>query len=141
MPSLLPGGGRPAGTRSALGLALLMVAAGALHFVIPRSYQRIVPRPLGHARGLVVLSGVAEILAGLLVAVPRTRRVGAWATIVLLAAVWPANFQMALDGGLPGAGFPAGSAVVAWLRVPLQIPMFVWAFGHARAGAAARGDG
>ena len=77
-----------------------MVGAGALHFVIPRSYQRIVPRFLGHAPLLVV--------------------------------VWPANVQMALDGGIPGAGFPTGSPVVAWLRVPLQAPLVVWALRLAR---------
>lgn len=109
-----------------------MVAAGLLHFVIPRSYARIVPRPLGHARGLVAVTGVAEVLAGILLAVPRTRRAGAWMTLGLLLAVWPANIQMAVDGGLAGAPFPAGSAVAAWLRVPLQVPLIVWAYGLAR---------
>ena len=113
-------------------LAAFMVGAGALHFVIPRSYQRIVPRFLGHAPLLVAATGVAEIGAGVLLAVPATRRLGAWLSVVLLVVVWPANVQMALDGGLPGAGFPAGSAVVAWLRVPLQAPLVVWALRQAR---------
>ena len=109
-----------------------MVAAGLLHFVIPRSYARIVPRPLGHARALVAVSGVAEIGAGMLIAVPRTRRLGAWMALVLLLAVWPANFQMALDGGVAGAGFPADSALLSWVRVPLQVPMLLWAYRQAR---------
>jgi uncharacterized membrane protein len=109
-----------------------MVAAGLLHFVIPHSYQRIVPRLLGHARLLVAVSGAVEILAGVLLAVPRTRRVGAWLTLVLLVVVWPANVQMALDGGILGAGFPANSALLSWLRVPLQLPLLVWAYRQAR---------
>jgi uncharacterized membrane protein len=118
---------------SRAGLAALLVAAGVLHFVIPRSYQRIVPRFLGHAPLLVAVSGVAELAAGALVAVPRTRRLGAGLAFVLFLVVWPANIQMALDGGLPDAGFPAGSALVAWLRVPLQVPLLVWAWREARA--------
>jgi len=106
----------------------VLVAAGILHFVVPRGYQRIVPRVLGHAPLLVAASGVAEIVAGLLVAVPRTRRLGAALAFAIFLIVWPANIQMALDGGLPDAGSFAGSALVAWMRVPLQVPLLVWAW-------------
>lgn len=109
-----------------------MVAGGLLHFVMPRGYERIVPRALGHAPLLVAVSGVAEVLAGALIAVPRTRRTGATLAFVVLLLVWPANVQMALDGGLPDAGFPGGSAAVAWARVPLQLPLLVWAWRVAR---------
>lgn len=111
-----------------------MVSAGSMHFVVPRSYARIVPRALGHARAVVAVTGLAEVAAGALLAVPRTRRVGAWATLVLLACVWPANVQMALDGGLAGAGFPLDSPVLAWVRVPLQIPLLVWAWRQTASG-------
>ncbi len=104
-----------------------------LHFLIPRSYQRIVPRPLSSAApALVTVSGALEILAGVLLAVPRTRRMGAWLAVTLLVGVWPANIQMALDGGLAGAGFPAGSRALSWLRVPLQLPLIVWAYRQTR---------
>ena len=103
-----------------------------MHFVVPRTYQRIVPRSLGHASVLVAASGVLEMGAGVLLAVPATRRLGAWLSVVLLVAVWPANIRMALDGGIPDAGFPANSPVVAWLRVPLQVPLVLWALRLAR---------
>ncbi len=111
-----------------------MVGAGALHFVIPSSYARIVPRVLGtgNARALVRASGAVEMVAGVLLVVPRTRRLGAWVTAALLVAVFPANVQMALDGGIPGEGFPLGSPVVAWLRLPVQVPLVWWAWAHTR---------
>jgi uncharacterized membrane protein len=109
------------------------VSAGCLHFAIPRAYQRIVPRPLASAApALVAVTGGLEILAGVLLAVPRTRRVGGWTAVAVLVAVWPANVQMALEGGIEGAGFPAGSAVVSWLRVPVQLPLIVWAYRQTR---------
>ncbi len=109
------------------------MSAGSLHFAIPRSYQRIVPRPLGSAApALVAVTGGLEILAGALVAVPRTRRLGGWIAVAVLVAVWPANLQMAVDGGIEGAGFPGGSALVSWLRVPLQLPLIVWAYRQTR---------
>ena len=53
-----------------------MTAAGSLHFVLPDTYARIVPSGLGDDRALVAASGLAEVAAGALLAIPRTRRLG-----------------------------------------------------------------
>lgn len=111
-------------------LAALMVGAGTLHFVVPRGYEPLIPPVLGAPRPWVYASGIAEIAAGALLAVPRTRRLGAWAVVGVLAAVLPGNIWMALQGGYPGARGPAGDPVIAWLRVPLQIPLILWALSH-----------
>ena len=117
---------------TALALAAFLFAAGVGHFVAPRSYQKIVPRLLGDPAFWVRWSGVAELLCAALVAHPRTRRLGAGAAVVLLVGVFPANVKMALDGGIPGEPFPLGSAVVAWARLPVQIPLILWAWRLAR---------
>ncbi len=117
---------------SPLALAAFMGTAGVLHFVVPESYARIVPGVFGYPRALVAVTGVAEIVAAGLLGVGRTRRVGAWLSMGLLVVVFPANIKMALDGGLEGHGFPLGSPVVAWLRLPLQVPLVVWAWRVAR---------
>ena len=90
------------------------------------------PRPIGHAAFLVAASGVLEIGAGVLVAIPSTGCVVAWLSLVLLVAVWSANNEMAFDAGLPGAGFPTNSALLPWLPVPLQVPLVLWALRQAR---------
>jgi uncharacterized membrane protein len=110
-----------------LGIAGLMAGSGTLHLVAPGLYRRIVPRVLGHADAVVVLSGVCELVCAALLLVPATRRVGAYATAGLLVAVFPANLQMAVDGGLGDASCPVNSAVAAWLRLPLQVPLVLWA--------------
>ena len=117
-------------------LAALLLGTGSLHFVVTSSYERIVPPVLGsdNARSLVLVSGAAQIAAGALLTVPRTRRLGAGLAAALFVVVFPANVQMALDGGITGAGFPLGSPVVAWLRLPLQVPLVWWALGHTRRG-------
>lgn len=117
-------------TVSRLALAGFMVLAGTMHFVRPGFYDRMIPEALGDPRFWTVVSGLAEITGGVLVAIPRTRRVGGWFTVALLVVVLPGNVKVALDGGLPGAGWYA-EPVVAWLRIPLQIPLIVWALSHA----------
>lgn len=116
-------------TASRLALAGLMIGAGTLHFVVPRAYDRMVPRALGRPRPWTLASGVAEITAGVLLAVPRTRRAGAWFTAALLVGVLPANVDAAVRGGMPARGW-LGSATAAWLRLPLQIPLIWWALRH-----------
>ncbi|MDQ6846201.1 MAG: hypothetical protein M3019_01245 [Candidatus Dormibacteraeota bacterium] len=110
------------------GLAALVAGSGVLHLLVPQPYERIVPAPLLAWRSqLVAVSGGAEIVCAVLLVTPRTRRIGAYATALLFVVVFPANVQMALDGGVPGAGFPFNSGAVAWLRLPLQVPLIGWA--------------
>ena len=85
---------------SRTGLAAFMAVAGAAHFVIPEFYERIVPRVLGHERLLVRATGVAELACAMLLARRRTAAFGGWATATLFVVVFPANVQMALDGGV-----------------------------------------
>ncbi len=114
--------------RSRLGLAAFMTGAGVTHFVVPGFYERIVPRWIGHEKAVVRYSGIAELLCGALVAVPRTKRLGAWFTVIVLLVVYPANIQMAAEAGKPGNA----EEWLAWLRLPLQLPMVRWAHRHAR---------
>jgi uncharacterized membrane protein len=62
------------------------------------------------------------------VASPRTRRAGALAAAGLFVAVFPANVQMARDW----RDRPAPLRLAAYLRLPLQIPLIVWALRVSR---------
>jgi uncharacterized membrane protein len=112
----------------------MYVVAGVLHFVVPELYVQIVPPVFPAALALVYLSGLAEIAVGIGLLLPRTRRYGAWATVALLVAIFPANVYMATHGvvieGLPGGGDP--SAAVRWGRLPLQGVLILWALWYTR---------
>jgi uncharacterized membrane protein len=99
--------------------------AGIMHFVIPRTYQSIVPDYLPAHRALVYASGVAEIAGGIAVLHPRTRRAGSWWSIATLLGVFPANVHMALHPDRYTA-IPGGRvALIA--RLPLQGVFIAWA--------------
>ncbi len=118
---------RPA-DRRARGLAAFIGTAGVLHFVRPELFDAIVPDWMpGSKRAVTLVSGAVELTGAVLVANPRTRRLGALWCLLTFMAVYPANIQSALDGGIAGADPPFDSAAVAWLRLPLQMPLFVWA--------------
>ncbi len=110
-----------------------MGGSGVLHFVAPGPYRGIVPAPLrGQAAAVVALSGACELICVALLAGPRTRRLGALATAALLVAVFPANIQMALDSGRGWAPSALTGAILAWLRLPLQAPLILWALSFRR---------
>ena len=106
----------------AVVLGTFITVAGLAHFVAPAFFDDIVPPwlPPG-ARLWTYASGVAELVVGPMLLVPRWRRAGGWAAIVLLVAVYPANLYMAWDW----RDRPLGEQVVAWARLPLQF-VLVW---------------
>ena len=108
----------------------VFVFAGVMHFVIPRTYQRIMPPYLPRHRELVYASGVAEIAGGLGLMPRRTRRAAGWWLIATLIAVFPANLHMALHpDDFPGV---PGGKVSLWARLPVQAVFIAWVRGAMR---------
>lgn len=103
-------------------LGIVFVVAGANHFLQPRIYLGIMPPYLPQPLFLVYLSGVAEMVGGLGVLWPRTRRMAGWGLIALLVAVFPANIYM-LSSGYPGVPTWA-----LWLRLPMQGVLMAWVY-------------
>ncbi len=114
------------------GLVGLLAGAGVLHFLVPRPYDTIVPRWLpGRARRWTQASGLAELACAVAIAVPRSRRIGAAAAAALLVGVFPANLQMAWDW----RGRGPVARLVAFGRLPLQVPLVLWALAVRRSSA------
>ena len=100
------------------------IVAGALHFVIPKVYRRIVPPYVPAPVAIVYASGVAEIAGGAGLLAERSRRPAGWWLIATLIAVFPANLHMALNPG----DYPRvpGGAKALWGRLPLQGVFIAW---------------
>lgn len=120
-------------SRAARLLALLLLTTGTLHFAAPSGFESIVPGFLGSPAFWVYASGVAELVCAAGLVLPRTQRLTGWACVVLFVVVFPANVTMAVQS-LHGQG----SVLIAWLRLPLQVPLVLWALYVARAMRADR---
>ncbi len=103
------------------------VFAGAMHFVIPKTYRKIVPPYMPAPEAVVYVSGVAEIIGGAGLMRPSRRRLAGWWLIATLIAVFPANVHMALHPD----EFPQvpGGATALWARLPFQAMFVAWVFG------------
>ena len=107
---------------------------GVLHFIRPREFEAIVPDyvPIS-ARDAVRWSGVAEVVGAAGVAIPATRPFARWWLLGLLAAVFPANVEMAVapdrcaERGVAADRMPRW---LLWARLPFQ-GLFALAVWHA----------
>jgi uncharacterized membrane protein len=108
-------------------LAGFFTFAGTMHFVIPRSYEAIMPPYLPRHREAVMVSGAAEIAGGLALMPRRSRRLARWWLLALLAAVFPANVHMALNPEqVRGLDLDRVPRWALWARLPLQPLCMLW---------------
>ena len=110
-----------------VGLAAMFCFTAVAHFSSMRAdLIRMVPPSVPNPALMVTFTGVCEVLGGVGLLVPRTRRVAAIALILFLAAVLPANIHAARTGVTLG-----GTAVTPLVpRVLLQaffIAVLWWA--------------
>ncbi len=115
--------------RSPLLLAGLLATAGVAHLARPRTFDAIVPCSLlGSPRAWTYAGGVAELALAAGLAVPRTRKAAARATAAFFVGVYPANVKMAWDW----RHRPTPQKAAAFGRLPVQVPLVLWARGVAK---------
>lgn len=105
-------------------LGFLLIFAGIVHFAKPYFFLKIIPGYIPLPLKMVYLSGVAEIICGILLLFPQTQTFGAWLSIALFIAVFPANIEMAKDFYLVHHRY----FWLTVLRLPLQFVLIWWAY-------------
>ena len=104
-------------------LSGLFLTAGYYHFATPEAFISIVPAYLPRPDLLVAISGAAELALAIALFAEQVRAWAALLLMLLMIAVWPANWNMALNQ----ARFDAFTPLELWVRVVLQVPMLFWA--------------
>ena len=106
-------------------LSAFLAGAGVLHFAAPGFYDALIPPFLPLPRAWIYGSGIAQLACAVAVAIPRTRGKGGLASAALLVAVLPGNVWMVIEPG----DIPRWVAIA---RLPLQVPLVLWALRVAR---------
>jgi uncharacterized membrane protein len=107
--------------------ALFYVGSGINHFWHETFYLHIMPDHYAHPRALVELSGVVEILGGVGLLVPGTRRFSAVGIALMLVVFFDVHVFMLRHADR----FPEVPAWVLWTRIPLQFALIAWALAYA----------
>ncbi len=120
-PDVLPESMWRRGSRYAL--SALFIAAGVEHFNNAAGFISIVPKMLPRPDLLVAISGAIELVLAVALFYRRARPIVAVLLILLMFAVWPVNFNMAMHP----EQFDVLKPWQLWARVVLQVPMMFWA--------------
>ena len=107
------------GSKVVIGAFLV---SGTFHLIAPAQFMPLLPDWTPYPLELVYLSGIAELLAAIGL-IARLRWAPIFTALVLLA-VWPANWRVAIEAT---NNAEIATAVIAWLRLPLQLPLIYWA--------------
>ena len=90
---------RTSRNKAAVAMGLSFLFTGSWHFTSPQIFEFMMPPYLPFHRKLILISGFFEILGGLGIILPRTRRVAGLCLALLLICVLPANIHVAMSGG------------------------------------------
>ena len=107
-------------------LGLLFLLAGANHFRTPKIYERIMPPYIPAAPTMVIISGVAEMVLGLMLLNAETQRIASSGIIILLVLFIPVHIYM-LQNERAALKMPKWALI---LRIPLQFALMYWAYQY-----------
>ena len=104
------------------------MGVGIDHFRRSEWYAEIVPPFLPYKLELVLISGVAELILGFMLLLPKMRFIAGNGLILLLVLVYPANMYLAYTNGAALDTSP----LIAWGRLPIQFVFIGVAYLHSK---------
>lgn len=109
-------------------LGVFFILGGINHFINPDFYLPLIPDYLPYHSFTNIVSGALEVMAGIAVLIPSTRKMGCNAIVVLLIAFLPAHIYFIQKGGCLSDTLCV-PAWVAWIRLLVIHPILIyWAF-------------
>lgn len=105
-------------------MSLLYVAAGIYHFVDPEFYLKLMPEFLPAHLPLVYLSGVIEILLGILLLPENTRMLSLWLIIAMLVVFF---FAIHIPMTIHFYRTDHPGLLISIIRLPIQFLLIGWA--------------
>ena len=117
---------------SIITMSIFYINVGIKHFTDPNWFLFIIPPYLSTiGLELVYTSGFFEILLGILLLIPKYRRLAAFGLIILLVAVYPANIYLAFNKE-PQEFLQVSAFKASWVRLPMQFIFLGLAYWHTR---------
>ena len=111
-------------------MSLLYIIVGVKHFTDTGFFVTIVPPIINWKEEVVLVSGLIEVIFGILLLFSQTRKLAAWGIILLLIAVFPANVYLYLSE--IARETLSISKSQALYRMPFQIPLMIISYWHSK---------
>lgn len=112
-----------------LSMSIMLCFTALGHFMYTNGMAMMLPAFIPMKKLLVYLTGIAEIILGILLVFPRYRLITGLLLIVFLMLMLPANIKAALKRiDFEKATYEGKGISYLWFRIPLQIWFMVWVY-------------
>ena len=113
-------------------MSIFYINVGIKHFTDPNWFLHIIP-PFLSLIGLelVYISGLFEIIFGIMLVLPKARKLASYGLILLLIAVYPANLYLAFYEE-PQKLIGISAFAASWVRLPIQFIFLGLAYLHSK---------
>jgi uncharacterized membrane protein len=114
---------------SLYAMVALYAGSGINHFLHPEFYLSVIPAWLPFPQWANWISGVAEIILGVMLIPQPTRRFAAWMIILMLSVFF---FLIHIPMCFHSYGKDDGMFWISVIRIPLQLVLINWAWKFAK---------
>ena len=109
-------------------LGIFFILGGVNHFINPQFYLPLIPDYFPYHSFFNYASGAGEVLAGVAVLIPYTRKAGCYAILFLLIVFIPSHIYFIQMYGCVSDGLCV-SPLIAWVRLIVIHPLLIyWAY-------------
>lgn len=123
-----------------IGMAAMLFVTGGAHFGFARGMAMMLPEIVPFKLGIVYLTGVLEIAAGIGLLLPGMAKRTGWWLIAFFVCITPANIYAALHHvNLETANYDGNGPAYLWFRIPLQLFFIGWVYFSAIRPATVQG--
>lgn len=111
---------------AAIGLGVVFLFTGVGHFVMTVPMSEMLPPWVPARIAIIYATGILELALGVLLFIPKARRLAGWIALLFLIAVFPANVYASIIRHPMGGG--EWGLMYLWVRAPLQLLLIGWAW-------------
>ncbi|ESA33833.1 membrane protein [Leptolyngbya sp. Heron Island J] len=111
-------------TAGCIAFAALFLFTGVSHFSLADGMVKMLPEWVPSRYAIIYITGLMEIVLGLGVLRPSSRRISGLVTLAFLICVFPSNIYAALNS--VDFGGNVNGPRYLFFRIPLQIFLLLW---------------
>jgi uncharacterized membrane protein len=111
---------------ASIGLGWVFLFTGLGHFLMTVPMSEMLPPWVPARIGIIYATGVLELALGVVLFIPKARRLAGWIAVLFLIAVFPANVYASLIRHPMGGG--DWGLLYLLVRAPLQVLLIGWAW-------------
>ena len=119
----------PIGRRGIISLGIMLLFTAIGHFKYIEGMSLMIPAFLPFPKLITIVTGIFEIIAGILLVAGRFTKIIVWLVLVFFVLILPANINASINHvNIQEADFTGSGPEYLWFRIPLQLLFIAWTY-------------